>query len=350
MTLKQEQSVDGGKAYQAGGDLTVNQGMSADQVTEIMIAMATQLSAFSIDANRKVDERLVEFRNALLEEISKPTNGANTEAFADPDYQYAVNEAQKSFVRDGSEKLLSELVGLLIQRSKFDPTERVAKIINQALETVGNLSSSEHATLAIAFLFANVKVGGSGHPQFFERFSRYMSPFIKDLTSNVSCYEYLESQRCISINLVMTRDLAATMGTMYGSRLGQGFDWSQLTSAFGAENMNLMGSFIGTTGYADKPFFFDAESAEILSKDLAVKSISPEASAKILELFQSTLASPDAVSTRFDEELAGFSRVVELWKETPLKSMNLTAVGKVIAHSALTARGDFDAPLSIWVS
>lgn len=317
---------------------------------EVMVAMASQLSAYTQEADRKLNSRLDEFRGALLEEISKPGNETSSEAFSDPDYQFALQSAQKSFVRDGSEKLRNELVGLLVQRSKVDPADRVAKILNHALETVGNLSQSEHATLAIGFLFSLVKVGGINQKDFFSRFSKYTSPFISELTDNPSCFEYLESQRCINLNVIMNRDLSSILETEYGSFLGEGFDNTQLTSIPAPDGIKSWHDLIGSTGNPIKPFYFLSPNQDELSKELTSRGFEAESITLAATLYQSTRANVDAIVSRFDDEITGFSRVNELWKSTAFQHMSLTAVGKVIAHSALAARGEFETPLSIWVS
>ena len=348
---RQDQSVNGdGKAYQAKGDITVYEGWSTSEVGDLLVKLASQMMTLTQGARHTADERLEEFKDALLEGLAKPENKANTQAFADPDYQYAVHTAQKAFVRDGSEKLRNELVGLLVQRSKFSAQDRLAKILNQALETVGNLGHSEHAALAIGFIFLNVQVGGLNQSDFFTKFSSFISPFVDDLTDNSSCYEYLEAQRCISLNGVITRDLTSMLHSEYGSFLGTGFDASELLAIPSPNGKTAWSGLIGATGNASKPYFFRSPDSQTLTKELVNRGFSPDAISAATNLYHSTLAQPNAVLERFDAEITGFERIKNLWGSSPLQQMTLTAVGKVIGHSAQTAKADFDGALNIWVS
>ena len=347
---RQDQSVSGGEAYQAGAGITVHKGMTEEQMVSIMTAMASQLSAFSQEANRKVDERLNEFRDAFLEQLSNPENEANTEAFSDPDYQYAVHAAQKSFVRDGSEKLRNELIGLLVQRSKFDSTDRVAKVLNQALETAGNLSKSEYAALAIYFILTQVRVGAASQANLFEKLSRYIAPFVDDLTDNFSCYEYLESQRCISLNAIMTRSLSDSLCKTYGALLGLGVEEAQILAIASPHGANSWTGLIGRNGNVNRPFFFIPQTLNEFTAKLTERGFVQDAVTEAGNLYNSAFASEADIAARFDAELTGFAHIKDVWANSHLQQMTLTAVGKVIAHSAQTAKSDFSAPQSIWVS
>lgn len=346
---RQDQSVEGGEAYQSYGNLTVNRGMSADQMTELMFAMGKQLQVHFAEAEAKLEERLNSFRTAVLEEFAKPENESNTEAFKDPDFQFVLNDAQKVFVRDGSAELRDDLVKLLVQRSQLDGSDRVAKILNHSIELAGSFSSNEYAALAINFLLTSTELRTKDRSEFIRQLSDMIKPFHADLTFNETVYEYIEAQRCGSINRLITRDIKSIMWANYGSVLSYGFDPKKLSEFTEEDDLEVFKSVTRlASGYRGYLCFMDSDPDKLADK-LRKLGTSEDKINKALALHRSTSPDADEVLKILNDEVAGFTDVHTVWDSTSLSKMNLTAVGKTIAHSSLSSRTAFNAPLRIWV-
>jgi hypothetical protein len=78
--MRQDQSVDGGTAVQAGGDVIIYQAMSAQQMGEIIAALGNQLAVYAAESQKVLDERLDEFKQSVLTRFAQPGE-ANPEAF-----------------------------------------------------------------------------------------------------------------------------------------------------------------------------------------------------------------------------------------------------------------------------
>jgi hypothetical protein len=114
---QQKQHVEtGGQAVQAGRDVVVHAGMSPEQMTAIMVAMANELSRFKDEALQLVDKRVVEFRDDILKVFSQPGR-ANPAAFRDPDFQYLLFDAQSAYARSGDEAVRGTLIDIIARRS-----------------------------------------------------------------------------------------------------------------------------------------------------------------------------------------------------------------------------------------
>jgi hypothetical protein len=349
MMARQDQSVEGGTAYQAHGNLTVTNGMDADQMAAVMVAMAKHLQVHFAEAEAKLEERLTDFRKAVLEEFAKPENGPATEAFKDPDFQFVLNDAQKVFARDGSPDLRDDLVKLLVQRSQLDGRDRVAKILNHSIELAGTFSKHEYAALAMNFLFTNVASGINTRAALLAQYSSFVAPFYRDLSDNVTVYEYIEAQRCGSINYVVTRSITEPLYKKYSSVLSSGFTHQQFMDLLPGGDMSIFNNLlIGTDNYT-KPYRFSHSDPSELAAELRKRGL-PERNIDLATSLHNT-SNPNETQVQqiFSEEVEGFTRVKEVWDNTALSKMSLTAVGKTIAHSSLTSRSPFDAPLNIWV-
>jgi len=346
---RQDQSVEGGTAYQAQGNLTVTNGMDADQMAAVMIAMAKQLQVHFAEAEAKLEERLSDFRKAVLEEFAKPENEAASEAFKDPDFQFVLNDAQKVFARDGSAELRDDLVRLLIQRSQHDSKDRTAKILNHSIEIAGSLSRPEYAALAVNFMLLNVRLGGSG-PYLLDHFSNILAPFISDLSDNATLYEYLEAQRCGSINYLITRDLSMPIYQTYASSLSDGFDIHDLQIIEVGFDINMYSGLLEATANPNKPLRFNAPKLEDLSSQLESRGMGMDGINNARALFTRTVPDQTTLMNIFESSVTGWDRLNHIWNSTALSKMTLTAVGKAIAHSTLSSKTPFSAPLDIWIN
>ncbi len=346
---RQDQQIEGGEAYQAGGNLTVTHGMNADQMAAVMLAMGKQLHVYLSEAEAKVEERLEDFRKTVIEEFAKPENDAKPEAFSDPDFQFVLNDAQKVFVRDGEEELRDDLVKLLVHRSKLDSKERTAKILNFAIEVAGSLSKNEYAALAMNFLFTSVKLNTKDRNVLIGQFRSYIAPFYQDLSDNQTVYEYIEAQRCGAINYLVTRGLTDSLVKEYSSVLSYGFTQKQLIEVYpDGDDKIFSGLTEPAAGYRGNLRFIDSNPSDLAAK-LRERGMPEIAIGGATGLHNVSNPNEEQLTQIFSEEIEGFAHIKHIWDTTSLSKMTLTAVGKAIAHSSLTSRTSFAAPLSIWV-
>jgi len=346
---RQGQTVDGGEAYQAGGNLTVVRGIDAEQMASIMIAMGRQLKVYFDEAESKLEERLASFRSAVLEEFAKPDNADGAKAFSDPDFQFVLNDAQKVFARDGSSEIRDDLVKLLVQRSKYDSKERLAKIINQAIELAGSFSKDECAALAVNFLLFHVKFQTQNQHTLLEQLNSFLSPFYADLSEIQTVYEYIESQRCATINYLTDLDVVDHYHKTYVALFAYGFDFDQLQEIHPGTDVVVYQELITATKDAKRPYrFVDSDPSELAGK-LRKLGMPEQYINNATNLHNISNPNKEKFEIILRENIEGFDRVLQVWKDTALSKMALTAVGKAIAHSILAGRAPFHAQLEVWV-
>lgn len=212
---KQTQDVEGdGKAYQAGGNITIYESASSEQMAELMVAMSKQLATFTAESERKVNERLREFRESIVEEFASSSD-ANGAAFNDPDFQYVLGSAQEAFARKGGQDLLGDLTKLISERSRAESGTRTANMLNEAIATVGRLSSNEIAALVGIFVICDVTVNGDDGNVIGATKTMLLAPFINDMPEKKGSIEYLETNNCLSINYVITRSIESMLSEQF---------------------------------------------------------------------------------------------------------------------------------------
>lgn len=349
MMPRQDQTVEGGQAYQAGGNINVTYGMDASQMASVMLEMAKQLQVFFAASQAKLDERLEGFRNALIQEFAKSENSEATEAFKDPDFQFVLNDAQRVFARSGEQDLQDDLVRLLVQRAGHNGKDRVAKILNHSIQLAGSFSKNEYAALAINFLFTQVWLQTLQRDVFFRQLSDFIAPFYQDLSENVTVYEYIEAQGCGNVNYVITRDFFEPLYKKYGSILSVGFDQSELEKIEPGRDLSIYSGLLVATGNPKSAYRFIQSGSVELGKALRERGMQQQYVNNATKLFKTCNPNLASFKQILLENVIGLDRVVNIWDNTPLSKMTLTAVGKTIAHSSLSSRSTFSAPLSVWV-
>lgn len=347
---RQDQSVgEGGQAIQTQGNVTITHGLTPEQMLVIMEGVERQVQRGIDRAADVVDARLAEFKAGVIEEFAKPESNGKTEAFNDPDFQYALHEAQKGFARSGEQGLKDELVKLLAQRSNEPGRTRTALILNEAIQTIASLTPQEVSALALMFLIIHVKIiSPADKSQIFERYRAWITPFIDDFPTDNHSFEYLGSMRCLVVNQISHTDVWEVMLNKYRNVFSSGFTKSTLISALNGKEPSgdiaepVINNFAGLMRF--KPATKD-ELIKIASEEALVDP----ATENLKTLWDKITSSDDEIRRILTAESPQIAGLADKWSSTSAKQSNLTGLGKAIAHSALTSRTNFNAPLEIWV-
>ncbi|MDQ8029534.1 MAG: hypothetical protein REJ23_12480 [Brevundimonas sp.] len=222
---RQDQNVaEGGQAIQALRDVNIQQGLSVEQMLAIMEGVERQVQRGIGQAEQLVQTRLEEFKTSVLTEFARSESGAKTEAFADPDFQHALHEAQKGFVRSGEQGLKEELVKLLAQRSTEPGRTRTALILNEAIQTIGSLTAQEISVLVVTFVFHHLQINNASDVSGVTKdYRKLLSPFAADYPREDFSFEYLSSMRCTTVNQISTNEIWGILVDRYENVFTKGF-------------------------------------------------------------------------------------------------------------------------------
>lgn len=154
------------KKVQNGGDnstqiqskeiekVIINQGLSISDAIDIAKKLFEENFPKLIDeAKMIVNERVLEFREDLISEISKKdAKGFNK--FNDPDIQFKLSECQKNYARNGKEGLRKILVGILTKRI-FEEDEFEIIFLNEAIDIAPKITSQQMKVLKDLYYLNN---------------------------------------------------------------------------------------------------------------------------------------------------------------------------------------------------
>lgn len=346
--MKDQNQIAGDNAtnIQAGGAVTINQGLSYADARQIALDVFTgnfmQLAGEAADiARRRAEEITEEFLRKLQ---NQNPNGITQSK--EPDFQHALFTIQKEYARCNDMELGNLLVDLLVDRTKHPSRSILQIVLNESLSVAPKLTADQLAALSIVFYFRYTIHNGTGNLYaLLSAIDRYAIPFIDKLESKESCYQHLEYSGCGTIGIGKV-DLGNIFRTNYSGFFSKGFDEKTfqsnkleipITHPIFRPCVNNSENF-QTNALNEKAIELEAQKLGI-EKDLK----------KIINLHNKTLMSSAEIKDLIIEKRPQMEKLFDAWEKT-LGRFTLTSVGIAIGHANIKkAAGEFT-DLSIWIN
>jgi hypothetical protein len=343
---RQDQKVDErGLALQAGGDIVVHGGISPEQMSEIMVAIARTVATFTDAALEKAVERMDALRDEILKRFAE-AGQADPEAFKDPDFQYMLNDAQKAVARSGDAAVRDTLVDLVARRSLEKGRTRIAITLAEAATKVANLTSEEFAALSLAYLVRyTIDRSVNNLATLGTYIQTKLVPFAKAVSKERSSYWHLQSQSCANIEMGEV-DILAALTRAYGGVLGDGFTREQLESHLPDGKKDAFDPFLMqciNNGGKLQPRALNFQDLKDNAGDAA---LTENELRNVWNVFENTI---NDASARITSVAPDAPILFDAWAHTPLKHLTLTSVGIAVAHAHAVRVIDLKAPLNIWI-
>lgn len=193
------------------GTQIVYEGMSPSEACKLATDLFTEnfpkLQAQAMDTvNARVDKLMEDIAKKLEEEsITDMT------AFSEPDVQYAVYEAQKSYARFGTKEMLSILSSLIVNRIECNNENICLKVaVDKAIEISGLLTTKHLDYLALLFSVTQVRFNKINDiEQLRDRLILLNSHFPN---IDTSVFQYLNSLGCLQLAII---DVCNVLGETY---------------------------------------------------------------------------------------------------------------------------------------
>jgi hypothetical protein len=361
---RQEQQVEAeGIALQAGRDLVVRLGPTAQEFAQLMVELGKQLATFNAEGQAKVEQRLSEFRDEVLKEFANGTAAA-PEALRDPDFQAVLADAQRNYVRNDDEEVAASLINLISERSQQTSRSRVSLSLNAAVEVMGALTGQDVATLTSLFHTRRAIVVTSRPEDVFAYLGRHVSIHVSQLPANSGSLDYLVTKGCITYNQFSSIAFPELVQRAYGCALADGFTLDELTQQVQGVGKERLLPLLSPVAGPQSPMFnfslqassqpelyrFNLQSVDKV-KETALESGLGQPMADALHGFATSRQwSPDRVGEQMFKAQPALERFAELWTVSGMGSYSLTPLGIAIAHSnARRLFKEFRAPLSVWI-
>lgn len=178
----------------------VNVGMNATDACELAIKLFYEnFPKLEEKALETVNKRVDEFKKSLLQEFAN-RKIIDFSALSEPDVQFALVEAQKTYARFGEENMLEYLAKLVVDRIENDNGDISLKVaIDQAIKVIGLLNSAQLDYLSLIFIVKSVRVEGITNCSEFQSFIDRIAEIFKNAAHK--SVDYLNMLGCFKLNL-----------------------------------------------------------------------------------------------------------------------------------------------------
>lgn len=333
---------------QAENDINVYNGISYSEARQIALDVFNANFMKLIGVAKDVAEkRANEITQTFLERLMKE-NPSGLASAQDPDFQDSLFIVQKEYAKCGNSDMGNTLVDLLIDRSK-EPNRNLKQIVlNEAIRTVPKLTEDQIAVLSVVFILRyTVNHRINNLERFGEYLDKYISPLMELITDSRTAYEHLQYAGCGVIQ-VTSITLSNIWENSYMGLFFKGFELESIDK--NRLSQDMFSKYIMLCLNDESKYQVNAISLESLEKRLETETVPENEVSYIKELFSKNKMTPDEMKTKIIELRPYMANLYNIWSNSPMKSFQLTSVGKAIGHANIKKHlGNF-ADLSIWVS
>jgi hypothetical protein len=194
---RQVQRGGDGNQFQAGRDIVHITGLDVETAREIFESRAVMLRAeLTAHAEAVVNARVTGLERALFAKFGTPEL---LQAFANPDFQFNVLEAQRSAARSGDAADIDLIVDLLVQRAEASESPRLRVATRRALETVGQLSTEALAGLTVLWYGISLTPEEHTLPELLRSMNTHLEPLVADLPTDAKWLGDLSLVDCVQV-------------------------------------------------------------------------------------------------------------------------------------------------------
>jgi hypothetical protein len=349
---QKQSSGDDSTNLQAGGSITiVNAGLTVEEATELALGLIRpEFELLKNEAKELAVKRAEEMvtRRLLPRLVSEHREGIGT--FADPDVQYALAAAERSYARTGDSEMADILVDILIDRTRQIDRTVLQISLNEALDVASKLTTDQFALLSLVWM---LKYTRTDTIRDLGSLSVYIKaeivPYIPSLRTTLATFQHLEYAGCGSM-IAGGESIEQTFLRTYPGIFRQGFTEEALTNALLSELAENVRQLLVPCLHNPDLLQVDAvtedeflEKANVLGLDDRAIAILTGLSRHILSLHE--------VKTILEQSDPMMKELLEVWTKTGLFTFSLTSVGIVIAHAnCRRVLGESPADLSIWIN
>ena len=293
---------------------------------------------------RERDEKLLKtFFERLYNEKLSDENVC--EEFKNPDMQYTYVEAQKAYIRLGTQELEDMLADLLVCRVKENKRTLFQITLSEAMTVVPMLLPEQLDILALCFRLGYTKsLKVNSINSFFDYLNHSVLPHISSISDRRSLYQHLVYAKVGSIDIGQSL-LEEIISEDYGGLFLNGYTSDELQ-----DYLSKYPTYFTQCHQNPEKIQVNATSTKDLSELLEKNEEIDSADKKNLQdLFAKNMMSKAEIKNFICKKSPNYEALFNLWNNSDLKHLSLTSVGMVLGASrAKQLSGDtFD--LNIWI-
>jgi hypothetical protein len=351
MLTKKDQNVDGSSiAIQSDGDVSINSGLTAAQMTAIMECVADQIPKYAAIARVIVDERLSDFKDRIVNKFEQDQT-TNTYAFQDPDFQYLLQHSQHAYARSGEKNTSDLLIELIAERSKECASQRPSLILNRAVEVATQITQEEISALALIFLIRRVCYQSAKSPETLgASINHFVTPFLSEISIDQAPYLYLESLGCGKISMGQV-GIVHALAEAYPEAVAQLRSLEELQTATSPEfARQLVDSGLIRLVGGGHMIIREINDQDAFTAAVNQCGLDNDKAAVAFNATQLQHPTSDQLAATLRPHSPSIDKLIEIWDKSDLKHFELSSTGLAIGYTAVKNRTYLKANINIWIN
>lgn len=189
---------------QAEGDVTVNVGLTFEQVEKLTnLFLEQNFPKLREDAMQKAMENTQLFLAEFEKKLSQEFQNINPEKFSDPDVQYSLNEAVVESAKRGNKSNFDVLADLVIKKAYSNQTDLQSLSISEAIKVVARLTTEQINLLCIEYIFSHMSLPNFEHLHNYDKTCQLLYGLTSGLDKLTGWnIQYLSTQNCVETHFI----------------------------------------------------------------------------------------------------------------------------------------------------
>lgn len=322
-------------------------GMSYHDTKELCLDLIKdQLSQFREVAAKEANERAEKLQNELFKKLEekKVTDQDIAEEFKNPDMQYAYIEAQKAYIRIGTNELQEMLTSLLVNRIEEKERTLLQIVLGEALSVVPMMLPEQLDILALSFVIRHTITSGITDLNMLKsHIQNSILPLLHDSMSKYSLYQHLVYAKVATID-VTSFSLVDKFKNAYPALFMKGFNIDEIKEL----KQKYPNLFIRNL-HNSTLLQFGMMNTDILKEMCGSMKVSDADYNKMVSMFNNNIMDNETIRQTLVNLVPEMDQLFEFWDEGHIKHLSLSSVGIVLgAERAKQITGDkFN--LDIWI-
>ncbi|MFA5828423.1 MAG: LPO_1073/Vpar_1526 family protein [Candidatus Shapirobacteria bacterium] len=331
--ISNQKSGDESTNLQAGRDITVNNHkvalFSIEEVAKQL--MSSVFNELPDQTKRQIEKNQKSYFRTLSENLGKiiKQNNDLKKIIDSPDFQYISKTASISASRSSSLELHNNLSSLIIQRINNDDDDLKRIVFNEAIATIGKLTTNQLKIITLCYLL-NYTL--DGRIVSWEAYNNYLDSHIKpflDFKDTEIEFQHIEYAGCGSIG-IGSSDILNSYRKRYSFLFLNLIEKRQI-DRLGLKD-EIKKELVTLDPKEDKYLirFINKIEVEAYLKEM---KIDKELAKKLVTIYEGHIKNSIEIKKKIVDETNTGKELLELWEKSNLKHLFLTSVGIAIGAS-----------------
>lgn len=303
----------------------------------------------ALETAKQRNESLME---QVFEKISllKITPDMLKKAFEDPAIQMDFLEAEKSYIKYGTDELCSLLSDILEKRIQENGHTLLQIALGESIKTAPLLLQTQMNTLALSFIITQtISLSVNSHEKFKQYLKNAIVPIYNSgVSESNSEFQHLTYSRCATIT-AFSSSIVSALGETYSGLFSKGFSREAIPDVNGKSLYEKYPNLFIPCLNDPSKLQINSINDEKLTEKLETFDIDDGSKEKFLSLAKHNKMTEDEIKGKIIELCPEMEEIIKYWDKTSIANLNLSSVGIVIGALTVSKTTKLNYNLHIWI-